>query len=304
MKKLCAILLSISFSCLGGPAEEKAIKNLQEAEGTLRILCSPGLQELPSGIARLVGTENPALVVRIENAPVEQIEKEMDGGKADLALVDETICAPLVGLSVKPFAMKGIVLAVNDGVKLDSINARQAKLILAGSLNDWCALSMPDGPLRVYLGPERLPKEFEPVGTNSKDLSRASKTKVRKKDAEEEEDPDHPKKHNANPYLRKFLPVESEAKAMSLVAQDPCGVAPVKMTSKAPKGVKFLKIDGVAPEDEACAAGRYPLAKRVSLGLPAKASPQAKDFATLLLSVELEPKLRELGLIPLARPTR
>ena len=288
-------VMSATLQLLAGPKEDEAMRSLHDATGSVRIVCSPGLQTIPAGIVRLVGTDNAALKIKVDSLPKEEIDSEMAGGRASFALVHAPVLAPTVGITMRPLATKGLLFAVNATSGPTNLSKKDLDKVLAGKVADWSELGMPKGPLRVYVTPDRLPKEFEPAFA-PEDEEEAEEPA---KDADGK--PVKRKKHNKNPFLRRFVPVSDEAKALSLVAQDPCGITAVNITSKAPQGARFISVDEVLPGPESYRAGVYPYARRIFMATPAKfGGPEAK-IALLLLSEEFKAELLEQGLLPIEK---
>lgn len=269
------------------------MKYLHDASETVRIVCSPNLQTIPYGVARLVGTDNAALRIKIDSLPKEQIDAEMAGGRASFALVYAPVIAPTVGINMRPLATSGLLFAVNAASGPKNLSKKDLERILAGKVSDWSEVGMPKGPLRLYATPDRLPKEFEPADHVESDEDDEPPA------LDADGKPVKRKKHNKNPFLRRMIPVADEAKALSLVAQDPCGICAVNITAKAPEGARFVTVDEVIPGPESYKEGVYPFARRIFIATPAKFGGAAARIATLLTSDGFKAKLREDGMLPI-----
>ncbi len=260
---------------------------LLDGSGKLRILCSPGLQELASPLAGRISAANPGMKISVESMKTERIEGELSRSDGDaIALVDAMIAAA----SLKPLAAKGIVFSVNAKDGPDTLSKAEIDRIVSGKISDWSELGRPRGAFRLYLTNAYLPKDFDPAED------------VKTSHDEEDAAKDAPKpQKNKNPYLRRFIPVADEARALLLVSQDPAGMAMTGLDILPPEGVKLLAVDDVLPSEESVVSGRYPFAKTIYVAEAGKPSPAAKELAAMILDEAFMPSLMERGCIPLER---
>lgn len=228
----------------------------------VRILCVPRTNAIVKDFARSLSSEMAARVL-VETATAEQIEAALSTGKASMAISDRMALASTPGakaLRNMPFAVKGVLFAVNKENPATRLSSAQIEKIMDGAISDWSQLGGPRKEFRLYLTAAiQAPKpaqEPEPTHAHKPGCSGEECKKDAGKDKQLQ-----PRKG------RQVEAANSEA-AISLLLNDPGGLAALDLSALASDEVKLLAVDDALPSLESAVSGKYPFSKTLYLVLP------------------------------------
>jgi len=270
--------------------------------GELKVFCVSEAAPLASALAARASSSNPALkvVVKSVDSTEELFERLAAGGASCVGVVDNPSPPKGSGLQSRPFAFRGLGMAVNENNPIEGLSSAQLESVMDGSIRDWSELGGSKGRILALLsedlkapsfGKELLQTSF---GGHSGSCGCQACKELRKEGVKAPLAPD--------PKGDAFR--LTQERALGLVSQNVGAVALVELSNETFRGMKFLKIDGASLERESLLNGKYPLGKAFYYALPRDASASARALAEALSSPSLSDLLREKGFLPLPSAPR
>lgn len=232
--------------------------------------------------------------LNVSKKKTEQIVQGLKDGSYNIAVMPERPSG-LRNFRAVPFALKGMILAVNPGNSLRNITEKQVRDIVEKHEGSWRTFNGPMARIHLYIKTNDAlpPPIIRRTHTHATHAAHGSKNlfefKVQKNTS---------KTNYAKP-LR--FETESDSKSFTMLFTDPHGMACFDLTRYDEDRVPLLKVNGIPPTLDNFKAGSYPLLTTWYLVLPLNPTAAEKEITDHLYSESFLLKLFEGGYLPFPR---
>ena len=228
------------------------------AQTVLRIDGSPGVQPLVEALAREYGDAHRAVPITFGRGLGSRARIDsLAAGTIDMAMAShgvDTAALRARGIVAHEIARTPVVFAVNAGVPIQGITARQACDILSGRVTSWSELGGPAAPVVAHMRP------------------------MDEVDAEVA--------HEALPCLEEMALARSVAviaraddMADALAGRaNAFGITSMPYVERSAGRIRALVLDGVEPTEANVLSGRYPMQRRAYLLVREPPAPHVARF--------------------------
>ncbi len=173
-------------------------------------------------------------------------------------------------------AWDALAFIVHKSNPVNNLTLDDVRSIYAGKANNWSMFRGRNAPIKIFIARTREGLTGVEAATRSLVLNG---------------------KEPAETPNTVFL--ASTGIVEQMVEETPEGFAATGVTSARKRNVKILKINGVAPTNDAVIRNRYPLKRPLFLILPASPKPEVRKFVAFALSREGQRFIRSLNVISL-----
>jgi phosphate transport system substrate-binding protein len=169
-----------------------------------------------------------------------------------------------------------LVFIVHKSNPLDNISLESVRSIYSGNVTNWKELKGRDAPIKVFISRPRKGLS----GVEASTMAMVLKGKSPKR--------------SANTFF-----VASSGIVEQMVEETPEGFATTGYSSARKRGVKMLKVDGVAPTATNIVGGRYALKRPLYILISTHPTPEVRRFVDFVLSKAGQQFIRSQGVAPL-----
>jgi phosphate transport system substrate-binding protein len=250
------------------------------AQSAARIVIdgSTGVMPLATALAKAFQTRNPGVSVELGGGLGTKARIEaLSQGKIDIALAShglDTAAIARQGMSAHEIARTAVVFAVNSGVPIGNLTARQICDIYSGQTSNWKALGGPDLGIAARTRPDsEVDAEVVRGGIQClKSLRMADAVRVMARSGD--------------------MAKELAATPGSI------GMTSMTVVEQSQGRVRFVTIDGVSPTADNVEGTRYGLVREAFFVTKSPPPPAAGRFLEFARSAEGSDVIRANGAIP------
>jgi len=267
---------------VAGLAAVVALSGLSERNGEterrLRITGSSTVAPLAGELAEKMEAQRESLRINVQAGGSARGLADVRKGLTDIGMVSRALRESESDVTGHLIARDGIAMIVHTANPRDAIETREVAALYTGEVGQWSALDGPDRPVTLIHKADG--RATQQVFLRYFELDNAAI------------EPDVVAGHNQQV-------IKTVAASEGAIGYVSIGAAEAAIAEGA--AIKTLRLDGIAPTQEAIASGRYPLARELTLVTDGPPRGPAAEFIALAQSPRAEEVIERAGYVPLRR---
>ena len=294
---ICAAFLP-SFAA--SPQDEvdwiDAAKNLN---GNVNALCVPETAAILRYFAQNACAANPGLKISIREAADAEFWNGVDSRSCSIAIADSKTPLKIRKATFMPFAIKGLIVAVNSSNKVSNISSDQFLEVVHGQINNWSALGGTSDEIKLLL-PDGMISPGRPASSESEENPFGIVAHPSTCQCEECQKQSKRVSFGSVPsYWIKGIESVTQQMVLENVSKDPAAITVVDISHLHAANVKFLNIDGSAPSTVSIQASKYALGRQLYLIVPENEGELPGAIAKIIGSSSFSKQLHSFGCLPI-----
>ena len=288
------------LSAYPAQAESRLVEAAQGLDGNVVAACVPGTSGILREFAFRACALNPGLRISIKENSSLDIWEGLEAGKVTLAIVDSIESSKGRKIILHPFAVNGLLVAVNPRNPLSGISSEQFAKVMDGRISEWPQLGGKSGRINFIL-PDGMPGAPSSAEGESEDNPFGIRSHPSACTCQECQKAKKGNGFGNVPFERLRNIETTQEMTLGTVSSDLNALTVVDMSHIEDGTVKFLEIDGSAPSVVNIVAAKYPLGKQLYLAVPEDAGELPGSIAKIISGDSFSPKLLSYGCLPLKR---
>ncbi|BDY06973.1 phosphate ABC transporter substrate-binding protein [Ferrimonas sp. YFM] len=269
-KALGLSALSLSLTLL--PAQATELSDFDGLSGTLNIAGGTAHIPVMKSAARTIMSRNSDIRITIAGGGSGVGAQQVGKGLVDIGNTGRALKASeqQMGLISYPFAIDGVAVIVHPDNPVSDLSFEQVADIYAGKIRNWKLVGGEDRPINLFT-------RDEASGTRSVFVKKLL---------------------HKGPVATTANVVPSNGGMKAAISRDP-GAIGYSSVGYIDAMVKAPRLAGVAPSNQACASGEYPVVRKLIMNTKGEATGLTKTFIGYLYSDEGSKFIQQAGYIPL-----